>query len=71
MKVILSVSNEGYSRNVSWVLRFYFSGYMDLAIAPINSTDFMTLAFTTDYYVYAQDHQQNFTTIVVSITSIS
>lgn len=44
---------------------------MDLAIAPINSTDFMTLAFTTDYYVYAQDHQKNFTTIVVSITSIS
>ncbi|XP_063403697.1 uncharacterized protein LOC134687376 [Mytilus trossulus] len=42
-----------------------FPGYMDIAIAPLNSLDFQMLAFTPDYYVHAQDHVKNFTTIVV------
>lgn len=42
---------------------------MDVAIAPLNSTEWQTLAFTPDYYVHAQDHQENFTTIVVSRTA--
>ena len=42
-----------------------FSGYMDVSIAEYGSDSWQLLAFTPDQYVYAQDHQQNYTAIVV------
>ncbi|XP_046346789.2 uncharacterized protein LOC124127434 [Haliotis rufescens] len=41
-----------------------YSGYMDVAIAPLSSSDFQLLAVVSDKYVYAQDHQRNYTVVV-------
>ena len=43
------------------------AGYMDIGLATsATSTEFTTLAIVTDPYLHAQDHQQNYTAIVVS-----
>ena len=40
---------------------------MDVAYAPLNSSNWKTIAYVADEYFYAQDHQRNYTAIVVSI----
>ncbi|KAK3098031.1 hypothetical protein FSP39_015506 [Pinctada imbricata] len=42
-----------------------YPGYMDIAIAEYGSDSWQLLAFNRDEYVHAQDHQQNYTAIVV------
>ncbi|KAK3096592.1 hypothetical protein FSP39_001542 [Pinctada imbricata] len=42
-----------------------YPGYMDIAIAPVDSDDWQLLAFAPDEYVYAQDNQQNYSSFVV------
>ncbi|KAJ8314816.1 hypothetical protein KUTeg_006966, partial [Tegillarca granosa] len=42
-----------------------YPGYMDIAIAPENSSNFQVLAIIQDEYVFAQDHQQNYSVSVV------
>ncbi|KAK3098617.1 hypothetical protein FSP39_021257 [Pinctada imbricata] len=41
-----------------------YPGYMDIAIAEYGTDTWQLLAFTPDDYVYAQDHQQNYSAIV-------
>ena len=45
-------------------------GYMDVSIAEYGSDSWQLLAFTPDKYVHAQDHQQNYSAIVVSVINI-
>lgn len=42
------------------------TGYMDISIAPLNSTDFQVLVVVADRLAHAQDNQQNYTAIAVS-----
>ncbi|VDI60130.1 Hypothetical predicted protein [Mytilus galloprovincialis] len=42
-----------------------YPGYMDVAYAPLNSSNWKTIAYVADEYFYAQDHQRNYTAIVV------
>ena len=44
----------------------FFLGYMDISIVPISSPKWQTIAYVPDEYFYAQDHQQNYSAIVVS-----
>lgn len=42
-----------------------YPGYMDISIVPISSPTWQTIAYVPDEYFYAQDHQQNYTAIVI------
>lgn len=42
-----------------------YPGYVDIAMAPINSSSWQTIAYVPDEYFYAQDHRKNYTAIVV------
>ncbi|KAK3589173.1 hypothetical protein CHS0354_018879 [Potamilus streckersoni] len=43
-----------------------YPGYMDIAVAPdVNSDNFTTLAVVMDRYEYAQDHQRNYTAVII------
>ncbi|XP_021380061.1 uncharacterized protein LOC110467303 isoform X2 [Mizuhopecten yessoensis] len=41
-----------------------YPGFMDVSIAPVGSDNFTLLAFVPDKYVFAQDHQQNYTAVI-------
>ncbi|XP_060084721.1 uncharacterized protein LOC132563984 [Ylistrum balloti] len=41
-----------------------YPGFMDISIAPLGSENFTTLTFVPDKYVFAQDHQQNYTAVI-------
>lgn len=42
-----------------------FPGYMDLAVAPYNSDNWITLAVMQDEYLHEKYHAQNFTAVVI------
>lgn len=44
---------------------------MDISIVPISSPKWQTITYVPDEYFYAQDHQQNYSAIVVSTRMIN
>lgn len=45
-------------------------GYMDLAVAPYNSDNWITLATLQDEYLHEKYRAQNFTAVVVSYLDV-
>ena len=53
---------------VTLTVLHYLTGYFDVGIAPTaQSINFTTLFVISDKYVHAQDYQENYTAVVVSI----
>ncbi|XP_033740923.1 uncharacterized protein LOC117327830 [Pecten maximus] len=67
----LQIIAGGQQMFIKWQQNFNhyevgYPGFMDISIAPVDSDNFTLLSFVPDKYVFAQDHQQNYTAVITA-----